>query len=165
MEERHLLLTGSTQDHGGGIDAARTLYGGSRIAWVDLSTGINPCAYPVAGLRGDVWSALPDSNALAALLAAARRHWKVPEGADVLAAPGASAIIARVPTLAPPGQVIIPQPTYNEHAAAFAQSGWRVRPDGQGDAQVVVHPNNPDGRLWTSESLSHEAHALTVIDE
>lgn len=146
-------------DHGGGIDAAVERWGGRRGDWLDLSTGINPRPYPVPAFGGDVWTALPDRAAFAGLEAAARDFWRVPEGAAVLAATGASALIARLPMLAPAGRVAIAGPTYNEHARAFAACGWQVGDTG-GDAVVVVHPNNPDGRLQPVPDAG-----LRVIDE
>lgn len=154
------------RDHGGGLDAAAARFGGARADWLDLSTGINPCPYPVPVLPAGVWTALPDSGAAADLEQAARRFWQVPEAAAVLAAPGASALIARIPEgLGGSGvrRVVIPGPTYNEHAAAFAASGWEVAPDGAAQAQVLVHPNNPDGRLWAAQDLGRTP--LTVVDE
>ena len=151
------------RDHGGGLDAAVARFGGTRDGWVDLSTGINPVPYPIPALSADAWTALPDAAAQARLEAAARRLWRVPEGAQVVAAPGASALIARIPALRVPATVAIPGPTYNEHAAAFAQAGWEVTDAPDAPVLVRVHPNNPDG-------LMVEEHApgqrdLTVIDE
>ncbi|MZR13592.1 aminotransferase class I/II-fold pyridoxal phosphate-dependent enzyme [Maritimibacter sp. DP07] len=150
------------RDHGGGLDAAIARFGGTRADWVDLSTGINPEPFPLPDIPRDAWTALPDSGAFKALEAAARAFWSVPEDAAVLAAPGASALIARIPALAPPGTVRIAQATYNEHAAAFGQAGWRVQRDGPADARVVVHPNNPTGDFWT---WGDAGARLTVIDE
>ncbi len=151
------------RDHGGGLDAAIAQYGGARANWLDLSTGINPVPYPIGPLEGDVWTALPDTTALDALIAAARTFWSVPDGADVVAAPGASALIAQMPACAPPTPVYIPTPTYNEHAAAFEMAGRRV--DGGADAKtrIYVHPNNPDGRLAPQTAL--DGADLVVIDE
>lgn len=149
------------REHGGGLDAAIARWGGARAGWIDLSTGINPVPYPVGTIPPHAWTALPDRAAFAALDAAAREVWGVPETAAVLAAPGASALIARLPAvLGPPGTVAIPGPTYNEHAAAFAANGWRITP-GPAPVQVVVHPNNPDGRLWRNADLAE----TVVIDE
>ena len=155
------------RDHGGGIDAAARRWGGARADWIDLSTGINPLPFPLPALPAAAWSALPDQDAMAQLDAEARRVWQVPPGAGVLAAPGASALIARLPALAPAGRVAIPFPTYNEHAAAFRAAGRPVEaapdPAPGAAALVVVHPNNPDGRVWTADALP--AAELTVIDE
>lgn len=159
------------RDHGGGLDAAVQQHGGVRGDWLDLSTGINPVPYPVAGLTPDDWTALPDSAAMEGLIAAARAFWAVPEGAEVIAAPGASALIARMPGLLAgekargPVPVEVAGPTYNEHAAAFRAAGHKVREQENSDAQVrvIVHPNNPDGRLWGPDAVS--GRSLTVVDE
>jgi cobalamin biosynthesis protein CobC len=148
-------------DHGGGIDAAAALFGGRRADWIDLSTGINPVPYPIPPLAPGDWAALPDSAAMRALERAARTFWQVPEGAAVLAAPGVSSLIARIPALADAGTVHIPVPTYNEHARAFCALGWNVT-GGAAQAQVLVHPNNPDGRLWRAADVTAP---LAVIDE
>ncbi|MEX0329700.1 MAG: threonine-phosphate decarboxylase [Ruegeria sp.] len=152
----------AARDHGGGLDCAVRSYGGNRADWIDLSTGINPHAFKVSGLQSADWCDLPDHGAFARLSDAARRFWNVPDGAAILPAPGASAVIARLPALAATGRVQITTPTYNEHAAAFAAQGWRVQETGPAEARVIVHPNNPDGRLWGEADVDAP---LTVIDE
>lgn len=153
-------MTVPARDHGGGIDAACSRYGGVRADWLDLSTGINPVPFPLPDLTAEAWTALPDRVARDTLVAAARRAWSVPEAAAVLPVPGTSAAIARIPALVAPGVVHIPGPTYNEHANAFAAQGWRLGGDGA-SACVIVHPNNPDGRLWPEAPDA----PLTIIDE
>ena len=148
-------------DHGGGIDAACARWGGPRAGWIDLSTGINPVAYPRPALPPEAWTTLPDAAATEALLTAARRFWSVPQDAAILAAPGTSALIARLPALARPARVRIPGPTYNEHARAFTAQGWALTDDAP-DALVLVHPNNPDGRLWSETDVTAP---LTILDE
>lgn len=152
----------SQRDHGGGLDAAVAAFGGQRETWLDLSTGINPVPYPLAAIPADAWTALPDQNMERALIKAAREFWLVPDGAAILAAPGASALIAQIPRLSACGTVNIPAPTYNEHAASFTQHGWTLQRDGHCDAQVIVHPNNPDGHMWAEQDLSAP---LRIIDE
>jgi len=137
-------------------------FGGARSHWMDLSTGINPHPYPLPEFAAADWGALPDAAALADLEQAARSFWNVPEEAAILAAPGASALIAALPALAEPRWVQITKPTYNEHAAAFEARGWIIRVDGPAEARVAVHPNNPDGRMWCEEQLNSP---LTIIDE
>jgi cobalamin biosynthetic protein CobC len=155
------------RDHGGGLDAAAAAFGGRREDWLDLSTGINPVPYPVGAFKAEDWTALPDKVAMAALLDAARRFWEVPDGAEVIAAPGASALIARMPGLVPTGTVVIETPTYNEHAAAFRAAGHRIieqaEDDGTAAVRVLVHPNNPDGRMWDVAAIG--GRRLTVVDE
>ncbi len=150
------------RDHGGGIDAARAIYGGDRSDWIDLSTGINPVPYPIPDLPLDAWTALPDQKAQDDLITAARRFWSVPDGVDMIATNGASAPIAQLPGLFPADTYHITTPTYNEHAAAFETHGWSAS-TGASAARTVVHPNNPDGRIWSADDLP--SGPLTVIDE
>ena len=152
-------MSHEVRDHGGGLDGAADRYGGARSDWLDLSTGINPEPYPVGVLDGADWTALPDKAASDQLIRAARRFWQVPQSAAILAAPGASSLISRLPFVWPQGRVDIPAPTYNEHAAAFAACGWELGKTGA--ARVLVHPNNPDGRLWGTDDLA----GITIIDE
>lgn len=152
--------------HGGDLDVAIARFGGTRADWLDLSTGINPVPYPVGPLDDRVWRALPDAAAIAALEDAARRFWQVPDGAEVIAAPGASAIIARLPdvlagVLPPGGSVYISQPTYNEWARAFPGSTDTRSP--RTSAEIHVHPNNPDGRLFPRDGIGRSP--ITIVDE
>jgi len=121
---------GNRRDHGGGLAAAAAIYGGQPQEWLDLSTGINPVPYPVPDMPTRIWSRLPDSDAFAALERAARAAYDVPEGLEIVAAPGAQALIQLMPHLQRfgfglkdqsgfRGRAIIVSPTYNEHAAAF----------------------------------------------
>ncbi len=149
------------RDHGGGVDQAVARYGGQRSHWIDLSTGINPTPYPLPQIPAHAWTALPDRAAAEALEHAARSFWRIPEDAEILAAPGASALIARLPGLWPADTVNIPAPTYNEHWAAFAAHGWTKGYEGAA-AKVIVHPNNPTGHWYDTDDLSAP---LTIIDE
>ena len=152
------------RDHGGGVDAAVAKWGGHRSDWVDLSTGINPVPYPVGDISAVAWNTLPDSGAMDRLITAAREFWNVPEGAEILPANGASALITRMPSLSDHDNTYIPTPTYNEHAAAFEAAGKLGHCDMTTAAShVYVHPNNPDGKLWSSDVFGDRS--LTVIDE
>ena len=162
MSDSREITQHSQRDHGGGIDAAVARFGGIRSDWLDLSTGINPIPYPVTDLCPEDWFALPDHEANRNLVESARSFWSIPKGAAVLPAPGASALIATLPALTAAESVEITPPTYNEHAAGFRAHGWQVTDHGPTKARVLVHPNNPDGRLWTAEDASA---SLTVIDE
>lgn len=160
-------VTGMKRDHGGGLDAAAAHFGGARADWLDLSTGINPVPYPVADLHPDCWTALPDRGAMTRLKSGARRFWNVPAGAQIVAASGASALIARMPDLTQAQNVAIPGPTYNEHEAAFRSAGLTVNASNINtpSARVFVHPNNPDGVTHTSDAILKDHTDLTIIDE
>lgn len=150
------------RDHGGGVDSAVNQWGGHRNDWIDLSTGINPVPYPLPTFEPRDWTALPDLAAQTALLDAARAFWRVPDTVAILAAPGASALIAALPTVFAGQRADIPTPTYNEHAAAFRARGWDVAATKDADIRVLVHPNNPDGRVWTPNDVTCPQ---IVIDE
>ncbi|MBK0397657.1 threonine-phosphate decarboxylase [Limibaculum sp. M0105] len=157
------------RDHGGNLADACARFGGDAGAWLDLSTGINPVAYPVGDLAQADWSRLPDEDALGRLIAAARDAWNVPDAAELVPAPGASALIRLMPRLDRAAAVAIPAPTYNEHAAAYRAEGWQLseRPGAATRAAVIVNPNNPDGRCWERHELATLAEALPrlVVDE
>ena len=146
------------------MDFAMDKYGGPRESWLDLSTGINPKPYNIARIEVSTLYPLPTSTMLTELENTARRFWNVPENASIIATHGASAAIAAIPFLLEGQNVNIPQPTYNEHRAAFENAGWNITSQiGKTiDAQVLVHPNNPTGHLYSE----HEFPAThTIIDE
>ncbi len=149
------------RDHGGGLDAAVLSFGGPRSDWIDLSTGINPHPYPMPELKLQSWTSLPDEDAIRKVEGAARAFWSVPPELDIVAAGGASSLIAALPRILKGETASVSGPTYNEHQAAFEANDWTISQTGP-DVQVVVHPNNPDGRRWHPSELT--APQL-VIDE
>jgi len=151
------------RDHGGGLDAAINHYGGTRRDWLDLSTGINPNPYPIPDIPLHYWHVLPDEGPKAHLLEAARKFWNVPNGAKIVAASGVSAIIAQLPSLADEARVSIINPTYNEFAASFVGQDWSLQQ--RAPVQIRVHPNNPDGRLFSRAEIDNQHDQLTIIDE
>ncbi len=157
------------RDHGGDLDRARALFGGAD--WIDLSTGINPVAYPLPELPGRGFTALPTGDDISALEAAAARAYGT--GAAVMALSGAQAAIQLVPRLCPPGRARLVAPTYNEHGASLRAQGWDVEEVAEvsnlagADLGIVVNPNNPDGRRWSPDALADLSAklGLLVIDE
>jgi cobalamin biosynthetic protein CobC len=103
--------------------------------------------YPVGTIPEGAWTALPDRAAMDRFTTAARSFWGVPDGAEIIAAPGASALIARLPGLLTGQRVRIEGPTYNEHAASFRgrrmDRCWRWR----GRCQCQCPPEQP---RWTA---------------
>jgi len=140
--------------HGGDLSGLRAAYTGD---WIDLSTGINPFAWPVPALSPESWTRLPGHDEMAALLQAAKVAYGAPADAGIVAVPGTQAAIQLLPRLfARPDGVVrigILGPTYNEHAHVWRSMGHEViEIDGvpgslQGlDVLLAVNPNNPDGR-------------------
>ncbi len=162
--------------HGGALDVARRLAPDAPQPWIDLSTGINPYAYPLPDLAPDVWTRLPASEALAQLEAAAARRYRA-EPEAVVAGPGSQALIQALSRITPCGAVGVLGPTYGGHAEAFAASGANVveasslGPLERCDVAIVVNPNNPDGRITSRADLLelHERldrrRGLLIVDE
>lgn len=156
------------RDHGGNMDTVQALRGGDD--WIDLSTGINRVPYPLPAIPAQAWSALPTASARGALLAAAAQAYGTE--APMVALAGAQAAIQMLP-LTGTGQARILSPTYNEHAACFAEAGWQTEAvsDPQAlagaDVAVVVNPNNPDGRIVSPDALLalRDKVGLLVVDE
>ena len=111
-------------------------------------------------------------------MAAARKAYGMPDGADVAAAAGTQMLIQWLPYLAAPGQVAVVGPTYGEHAVAWTKAGREVIAvtDLGGVPEsavhvVVVNPNNPDGRITGRAALVRAAARLKdrggwlVLDE
>jgi cobalamin biosynthetic protein CobC len=162
--------------HGGALEVARRLAPQAPEPWIDLSTGVNPHAYPLPDLEPEVWSRLPETGALAKLETAAARPYDV-AAASVIAGPGSQALIHALAHILRPGSVGALGPTYGGFAAAFAAAGARVAEakrledmDGL-DVAIVVNPNNPDGRIIPRDDLLalHEGLAarggVLIVDE
>ena len=49
-------------EHGGRLRSAAQQYGIPFADWLDLSTGINPQAYPVQAIDPACWNRLPEEN-------------------------------------------------------------------------------------------------------
>ncbi len=165
-------------EHGGALDRAIAEFGGKRETWLDLSTGINPIAYPVPAFSSDVWARLPDSGLERRAIDAARHYYGFGTEAGVVAAPGTQALIQLYPHLAAPGDAVVIGPTYEEHAQSLGIAGRDVRYERSLSAMqdediivVVVNPNNPDGKIIPADALIFAAERLAerggllVVDE
>jgi cobalamin biosynthesis protein CobC len=162
--------------HGGALEVARRLAPDAPEPWIDLSTGVNPHAYPLPDLEPAAWSRLPEREALAKLEAGAAYRYGV-AAESAVAGPGSQALIQALAHILPRGAVGALAPTYGGFAAAFAATGARVvearRLEDMGtlDLAVVVNPNNPDGwiiaradLLALHECLARRGGAL-IVDE
>jgi cobalamin biosynthetic protein CobC len=163
--------------HGGDISGARAGYGEPSGGWLDLSTGINPIAYPFDPPEARHWRQLPQASDEQALLDAARMAYRVPDDAAICAAPGTQSLIQIIARLRPNDDVAIVGPTYSEHAIAWAREGGAIRmvarPESgaKAAALVVVNPNNPTCVRYRPNDLldctagMRAADGLLVIDE
>lgn len=153
------------------MDAAMARFGGGMEDWIDLSTGINPRAYPMPEIQAIDWQALPTSTSMAGLCEIAAKSFGT--SASVLPVAGAQAGIQMIPRILPVGRARILEPTYNEHAASLRSAGWAVEPaatltDLEGaDLAVVVNPNNPDGQSFGPSDLLRLSRSVghLIVDE
>jgi len=164
-------------EHGGDLDAARRRYPAAPEPWIDLSTGINPHAYPFASPATGYWQHLPQRSAELALRAAAAVRYGAPDADNIAAAPGTQALIQLLPRLLDPTEVAVLAPTYAEHALCWARAGHRVTERatladiGTAGIVVAVNPNNPTGAriapgdLATLAAKLAEKDGLLVVDE
>ena len=164
--------------HGGRLDEAVSKYGGVKDRWVDLSTGINPFAYPIPEIAPSSWTNLPDQEAIEQAKLAARSYYGIDPAAGVSLAPGTQMHIQLLPFLFKPQPVALVGFTYQEHGVCWQRAGHEVyMTDGLGSAEatarivIVVNPNNPDGRVLPSSDLVLLARRLApkggllVVDE
>lgn len=110
--------------HGGGVAAASAHFGGAPASWLDLSTGINPHAWPGAAEQAIDWRALPDEQGLRALEQAAADHFGV--AADhVCALPGTEVGLRLVGALLD-GPVRHASPAYRTHGVMVPGAGRSI---------------------------------------
>jgi cobalamin biosynthetic protein CobC len=163
--------------HGGALIAAMRAFPAAPKPWLDLSTGINPIAFPVGEIALPAFARLPEREEIYALEAAARDAYGVPAGAQAIAGAGAQNFINCLPQVFAARRVAILDPTYAEHEARWRASGADVSivatldEDGDADTMVVVNPNNPDGRIVPVDALAATARRLAarggrlIVDE
>jgi cobalamin biosynthesis protein CobC len=162
--------------HGGDLAAARRRFPDAPEPLIDLSTGINPHPYPLPPLPPDLFTRLPEPEALERVAATAARAYGAAAD-EIVAGPGTQSLLAPVFSAVAPGRAAILGPTYSEHARVATLVGHRVEAVRAFDAlagpdlAVIVNPNNPDGRLTSREALlalaeeNRQRGGLLVVDE
>jgi cobalamin biosynthetic protein CobC len=166
--------------HGGDTAWATTRFGSPAEGWLDLSTAINPDAYPVPAIPSDLWHRLPTSADIGALCAAAAAAYGAPVESIVPSA-GSEAVLTLLPRLLAPTKVAVLTPGYGSHLNAWKAAGHRIqamaadnisaRRLGETRILVVGNPNNPDGTRFPPELLLSLADQLSqqggllVVDE
>jgi cobalamin biosynthetic protein CobC len=157
----------AAEPHGGDLAAAAAQFG--RQDFLDLSTGINPTAYPVGVLSTECWSRLPGSDA--ALRRAAAAHYGVGDPRCVVSAAGSQALIQLLPRLFPTGQIAVIGPTYGELSRCWRDVGRSVAAvpgidalPAQSRIVVLANPNNPDGRVIAADRVLALAETLARRD-
>lgn len=153
--------------HGGRITAARAAFGGDD--WIDLSTGIAPWAWPVAG-AGHGLERLPEPEETAGLEAAAAQAFGVADPNGVVAVPGTDLAMRLLAPILGARWPAVLRPGYAGHAAAWPKAHAIARgglSDLAGhDLLVLASPANPDGHVADPRLLHGLATRMTlVVDE
>jgi cobalamin biosynthetic protein CobC len=164
--------------HGGKVEAARSLFPDVRAPWIDLSTGISPWSYPHEGIAREVFTRLPDPEALAALEAAAAGSFGVVDPAWVVATPGSDLALRVMGRVFAGRRVAVVRPGYSGHVLAWEETPVTAvaardieRAARDHDLVVLANPNNPDGRVIERALLLDVAGALAerggvlIVDE
>lgn len=162
-------------EHGGNLGDAMRRFGHARGDWLDLSTGVNPHAYPVGPIDASAWHRLPEVDPALALAAAA--CYGAP---SMLALAGTQAAIQALPRMRAPSRVVVAAPSYAEHAHHWSRYGHTLQQVAYDrldmalehcDVMVVCNPNNPSGAQLSPHTLLTWAEALgarggwLVVDE
>jgi cobalamin biosynthetic protein CobC len=154
--------------HGGNLSVARRLVPQVLEPWIDLSTGVNPHAYPLPALDAETWARLPDGDGLARLEAIAAGRYRAASPDHVVAASGSQQIIQTLARILPARRVGVLGLTYSGHQRAWRAAGAQVERVetvaelAPFDIGVVVNPNNPDGRIVRRAQLLGISGALAV---
>ena len=146
-------------------------HGGTRDDWLDLSTGINPNAYPIPEVPDYVWRCLPDQASQDELIASANTYYKVQAEFGVIAANGTQAIIQLLPQVLKQQTVAIVSPTYEEHFHCWENAERKVSRVATleeavetAEIVVVVNPNNPTAVIHQPDQLIEAAKKLEQAD-
>ncbi|MCS0502912.1 threonine-phosphate decarboxylase CobD [Ancylobacter mangrovi] len=175
------VWSGPAVAHGGNLSAARRLFPDAAGPWIDLSTGINPLAYPMETLNlpASAWTRLPEPAEIERLEASAAAAYGAPDPRGLVAASGTQPLLQLLPQLLPARRVAILGFGYQEHPACWRAAGAEVRIVENVDelaapgteVALVVNPNNPDGRLTDAAALREVGESLAarggrlIVDE
>lgn len=161
--------------HGGRLREAAQHYQIPLANWLDLSTGINPVAYPIPHIPTSVWNRLPEEED--DLIALACRYYHAPNALPVA---GSQAAIQALPQLYAKTHVGILHPSYTEHAHAWQNAGHWVHLLKASEIEktlpkltvlVLVNPNNPTGecispaQLLNWQSILLAKGGTLIVDE
>jgi len=169
--------------HGGDLISASVRYGIPVDNWLDLSTGINPCAYPLPPLSVDCFQRLPyQKPAFDEAVIGYYGH------KNFLACSGSQQVIECLPDFLPALTVLLPEIGYQEHRQSWKKHGYECcfySADNRSNAVnvieqrlsagkpfhlVVINPNNPTGLCFTAKQLLAWAERMPkgghiIIDE
>lgn len=158
--------------HGGCLAEAQAAYPDAPEPWIDLSTGINPHAWPGVASVAIGWRALPEERDLARLEAAAAAWFGV-NAVNVCAVPGTEIGLRLVGRMMR-GPALRVGPGYRTHAA-MQPTAREIPAEALARASaaniILANPNNPDGHVVPAETLDGVLERLAggrnwlIVDE
>jgi cobalamin biosynthetic protein CobC len=163
--------------HGGRLHAARLCFPDAPLPWLDLSTGINPNAYPYEPTDVN-YNALPDPARLQALLNSAATAFGLAHPSLLTAVPGSDSGLRALAFLLGKRRVALAEPTYSSHRLAWSAIGADIIafdcarhdfPDA--DVFIIVNPNNPTGTHFSRDVLmnlatrQYQKGGYLIVDE
>ena len=169
--------------HGGDLVAASERYSIAVTDWIDLSTGLNPRAYPVGELSQDVFSSLPYLQD--AFFESVQQYYQY---APVLAVGGTQQAIQALPDCLLDLPLLVPEIGYREYADCWMKADRRLQfyPSlcfdqakqsieqslARNDNQhlLIINPNNPTGICFSAQQIVEwssqlSAGAYVIVDE
>ena len=169
--------------HGGDIASAAKTYAIAAGEWLDLSTGINPKAYPVETVPVAAYQRLP--YICDDFYAAVEHYYRSSQG---LAVAGTQSVIQQLPQLLSRQRILLAEPGYAEYAWQFARQGflchsYNTAYAATAEAEIqaaleedncqhllVINPNNPTAMRFSPQRLRSWAGMLAqpcylVVDE
>lgn len=168
--------------HGGQLKEAKIQFPHVVQRWIDLSTGINPYAYPFSPITPDRSTQLPSIEDEHRLRGMAALRYGVRDQRLIAMAPGTQILISLLPYTLEAQQVCVFGPTYMEHINTWQQAHIPVHQVTTLDdfmrfstqeqtVGVLCNPNNPDGRLLNVQQMQaiiHQwgsCHNHIIVDE
>ncbi len=168
--------------HGGDLVSASQQYNIDINQWIDLSTGINPIAYPVE-LEANSFQQLPYIRP--EFIEASTHYYR---SSQFIPVSGTQAAIQQLPTLLADFPVLIPKLGYQEHVKYWQEKAATITyySSDKKDTMVsqinkalaanprqhlvIINPNNPTAVLLSKEQLLNWAKQLAkqaylIIDE
>lgn len=150
--------------HGGQVKAIMRHFPEAQRPFIDLSTGVNPNAYPLTMPSPASLTRLPEQDEEDDLRAAAAAAYGVSDPSMVASGPGSQSLISLLPRILNANRACILGPTYSGHETAWLQAGVPVskfsnffglesQASQPGAICIVCNPNNPDGRSFSAEML------------
>ncbi len=168
--------------HGGNINWAANKFCIPRADWIDLSTGINPNAYPFSPLNKQVFTQLPYLND--EFIRSAENYYNHP----VIPVAGSQEAIDALPQILPKQKVLLPDIGYKAYEKILRQHGYAISYYPAIERQsmiahlnrqllenphqhlVIINPNNPTGLILSQSDIKKlralmSEQSYLIVDE